>query len=62
MKTGPYIEMRVESNLKKYAKLNGYTAMVTSRASFIKHLSMKFNFSEFELIKATRNNKLRFYI
>lgn len=55
-------KMTAESDLKKYAKLNGYSVQSYSRSSFIKHLSMKFKISEFELNNAVRKNKIRIYI
>ena len=55
-------QMTAKSDLKKYAKLNGYTAESWSTISFIKHLSKKFPFSEFELRQAVYKNKIRIYI
>lgn len=55
-------KMTVKSDLKKYAKLNEYSANSYSKSSFIKHLSAKFNLSEFELNKAVNTGKLRIYI
>ena len=55
-------QMTARSDLKKYAKLNGYTAEAWSTTSFIKHLSMKFSISEFELRQAVYNNKIRIHI
>lgn len=54
--------MTAESSLKKYAKLNGYQAKAYSKASFIKHLSARFNISEFELNRAVKLNKVRICI
>jgi len=54
--------MTAKSDLKKYAKLNGYQANARTKSSFIKHLSAKFNISEFELHRAVRNNKVRIYL
>ncbi len=54
--------MTVESSLKKFAELNGYTAQAWSKSSFIKHLAYKFELSEFELNKAIRQNKIRIIV
>lgn len=51
-----------KSDLKKYTKLNGYSAEAYSAYSFKKHLSMKFKLSEFELNRAVRMNKIRIYV
>ena len=50
------------SDLKKYAKLNGYKANSTSVNCFKKHLSMRFNISEFEINKACAKNKIRIFV
>lgn len=47
------------STLKKYSKLNGYSALSYSPTSFLKHLAIKFKFSEFEIRKAHRLGKIR---
>ncbi len=47
------------SDLKKYTKLDGYSAHSASTAGFKKHLSMKFNISEFEMSRACARNKIR---
>jgi len=49
------------SDLKKYAKLNGYKATTNNVPSFKKHLSMKFNISEFEINRACAKNKIRLF-
>lgn len=54
--------MTAKSDLKKYAKLNGYQANARTKVSFIKHLSAKFNISEFELNRAVKLNKVRIHI
>ena len=54
--------MRVESDLKKYKALDGYYAKSYTRSSLIKHLSLKFKISEFELHKAVNSNKIRIYV
>jgi hypothetical protein len=55
-------KMTAKSDLKKYAKLNGYSAEAWSTTSFIKHLSMRFKISEFELKQAIYKNKIRIHI
>jgi len=54
--------MTAKSNLKKYAKLNGYSANSHSKGSFIKHLSAKFNIPEYTLRSAVNCNKVRIEI
>jgi hypothetical protein len=54
--------LTARSDLKKYAKLNEYTASSNGIASFKKHLSMRFNISEFEINKACAKNKIRIFI
>lgn len=54
--------MTAKSNLKKYAKLNGYSANSNSKSSFIKHLSAKFNIPEYMLRSAVNCNKVRIEI
>lgn len=53
--------MVVHSDLKKYKDLEGYMVMAQSVGSLIKHLSLKFKISEFELHKAVNSNKIRIY-
>ena len=55
-------KMTARSELKKYAKLNGYTAEAATTGSFIKHLSLKFAISEYELRLACRKNKIRIHV
>jgi len=52
-------KMKVETDLKKYKELNGYTAEAYTTSSFIKHLVWKFGRSEYELRRAHRNNRVR---
>ncbi len=53
---------RVESDLKKYAQLNGYKAKAWSVTSFKRHLSLRFEISPYELSRAVYTNKIRIYI
>ena len=55
-------KMMAKSSLKKYAKLNGYTAEAFSMASFKKHLCMRFEISEFEMNKAMAKNKILIFV
>ncbi len=52
--------LTVYSELKKYEKMNGYSCNSYSPSAMIKHLSLKFKFSEYELHKAHTKNKIRF--
>ena len=54
--------MTARSDLKKYEKLDGYSAEATSVGSFKKHLCLKFNISEFEMKRAVSSNKIRIYL
>jgi len=51
-------KMTAKSDLKKYAKLNNYSAIAESVASFRFHLCMRFKISMFELKKACAKNKI----
>jgi hypothetical protein len=51
-------KMTAKSDLKKYAKLNGYSANATSIGSFKYHLCAKFSISQAELVKACAKNKI----
>jgi hypothetical protein len=55
-------KMTTQSSLKKYSKLDGYSANASSVGGFKKHLSLKFKISEFELHKAINSNKIRIYV
>jgi len=55
-------KMTARSDLKKYAKLNGYTVEAVSTGSFLKHISLRFKISEFVLKKAAASNKIRIYV
>jgi hypothetical protein len=50
--------MIAKSTLKKYKKLNNYAAIAHSSYSFKRHLSIKFQISQFELDRAIRTNKI----
>jgi hypothetical protein len=51
-------KMTARSKLKKYAHLHRYSCYAYSTGSFLKHLAMKFKFSEFELNRAHQQNKI----
>ena len=53
---------KAQSDLKKYAKLNNYTAKAFSKYSFMSHLRLKFELSEFEIQQAVRLGKIRIYV
>lgn len=55
-------KMIVHSALKKYKDIEGYIAMAHSVNSLVKHLSMKFKISEFELHKAIKSNKILIFM
>lgn len=57
----PILRMKAESDLKKYAKLNGYEADSYSTTGFMKHLALRFKISEYEIKTAVYHNKIRIY-
>lgn len=52
------ITLQVSTTLKKYAKMDGYVANTYSPYAMLKHLSYKFQFSEYELKKDHRKGRL----
>lgn len=53
------VKLVARSDLKKFAKLNGHSAMSYSAGSFLKYLSRKFGFSEYEIRVAHSRGKIR---
>jgi hypothetical protein len=52
------ITLQVKTNLKKYAKMEGYVANTYSPYAMLKHLCFKFNISEYEIKKAHKSGKV----